>query len=233
MHNPGPTGQPLYNMLAKELINDDVPPLKVEDSVERALAWMDEFHVSHLPLVNGTEFVGMISDDELYDLDEPDSPIGSHKLALVKPVLLPGQHAYDVLKLMAELSLDVIAVSDEEGNFIGSVTLPRLAEKLARLAAVREPGGILVLEVNNVDYSLSQIAQIVESNDARILSSYLSATADSNKVEITLKINKEDLSRILQTFNRYNYNVKATFHQSAFEEDLRHRYDEFMNYISL
>lgn len=220
-------------MIAKELINDDVPPLKVEDTVERALAWMDEFHVSHLPLVNGTQFIGMISDDELYDLGEPESPIGSHKLSLVKPVLHPGQHAYDVLKLMAELSLDVIAVSDAEGNFVGSVTLPRLAEKLSRLAAVREPGGILVLEVNNVDYSLSHISQIVEGNDARILSSYVSASQDPNKVEVTLKVNKEDLSRILQTFNRYNYVVKATFHQSSFEEDLRQRYDEFMNYISM
>lgn len=220
-------------MLAKELINDDVPPLKIEDSVEKALAWMDEFHVSHLPLVNGTEFIGMISDDELYDLGDPESPIGTHKLALIKPMLHPGQHAYDVLKLMAELSLDVIAVSDDSGNFIGSVTLPRLAEKLSRLAAVREPGGILVLEVNNSDYSLSQISQIVEGNDARILSSYIAGAPDSNKVEVTLKINKEDLSRILQTFSRYNYVVKATFHQSSYEEDLRHRYDEFMNYISL
>lgn len=220
-------------MLAKELINDDVPPLKVEDTVERALAWMDEFHVSYLPLVNGTQFLGMISDDELYDLDDPEAPIGSHKLALVKPVLHPGQHAYDVLKLMAELSLDVIAVTDDEGNFIGSVTLPRLAEQLSRLAAVREPGGILVLEVNNVDYSLSQIAQIVESNDGRILSSYVAATSDSNKLEVTLKINREDLSRILQTFSRYNYVIKSTFHQSSFEEDLRQRYDEFMNYISI
>lgn len=220
-------------MLAKDLLNDDIPPLKTDDTPERAMAWMDEFRVTHLPLVNGTEFLGMISEDDLYDLDDASAPIGSHKLALVKPVLHPGQHAYDVLKLMAELSLDVIAVTDENGNYLGAVNLPRLAENLARMAAVREPGGILVLEVNNVDYSLAQIAQIVESNDARILSTYLAGTPDSNKVEVTLKINREDLSRILQTFSRYNYTVKATFHQSAYEEDLKQRYDEFMNFISL
>lgn len=220
-------------MLAKELINDDIPPLKVQDSAEKALMWMDEFHVSHLPVVNGTDFVGMISEDELYDMDDPDAPISTHNLSLIRPVLHGGQHAYDVLKLMAELSLDVIAVTDEEGHFIGSITLPQLAEKLARLAAVREPGGILVLEVNNVDYSLAQISQIVEGNDAKILSAYVAGSPDSNKVEVTLKINREDLSRILQTFSRYNYVVKATFHQSSYEEDLRQRYDEFMNYINM
>src|SRR3954468_13170222 len=132
-------------MIASDLINDDLPPLKVQDSAEKALRWMDEFHVSHLPVVNGKEFIGMISDDELYDLNDQDAPIGSHKLALLKPHLLGTQHPYDVLKLMAELSLDVVAVSDEGGSFIGSITLPHLAEKLSGLAAVREPGGILVL----------------------------------------------------------------------------------------
>ncbi|HEU4718564.1 MAG TPA: CBS domain-containing protein [Bacteroidia bacterium] len=220
-------------MLASQLINDDIPPLKVEDTAEKALRWMDEFRVSHLPVINGKEFIGLISDDDLYDLDDPDAPIGSHKLSLIKPVLHPQQHAYDVLKLMAELGLEVLAVTDEHGTYLGSVTLPRLAEKLSRLAAVREPGGILVLEVNNVDYSLAQIAQIVEGNDAKILSCYVAGIPESTKVEVTLKVNRDDLSRIVQTFNRYNYTVKATFHQSAYEEDLRKRYDEFMNYISM
>jgi len=220
-------------MLARDLINDDIPPLKIEDSPEKALSWMEEFHVSHLPVVNGTEFVGMISDDELYDLHDQYTPLSAQKLALVKPHLHAGQHAYDVLKLMAELTLDVIAVTDEHGNYLGSVTLPRLAEKLARLAAVREPGGILVLEVNNVDYSLSQIAQIIEGNDAKILSAYVAPVPDSTKVEVTIKINRDDLTRILQTFARYNYTVKATFHQSSYEEDMRGRYNEFMNYINM
>jgi acetoin utilization protein AcuB len=220
-------------MLAQDLINDDIPPLKVEDSAQKALHWMEEFRVSHLPVVNGVQFVGMISDTELLDLQDPEAPIGAHRLTLVKPVLHPGQHAYDVLKLMAELNLDVIAVTDENERFLGSVTLPRLAEKLASMASIREPGGIIVLEVNQVDYSLSQIAQIVEGNDAKILSSYISSAPDSSQVDVTLKINREDLTRILQTFSRYNYTVKATFHHSEFQDDLRLRYDQFMNFINL
>src|SRR5574337_160066 len=99
-------------MIAKNLINEDIPPLKIEDSAERALHWMDEFHVSHLAVVKGTEFMGMISENDLYDLDEPDAPIGSHRLTLIKPIVHADQHVYDVLRLMAELNLDVIAVTD-------------------------------------------------------------------------------------------------------------------------
>ncbi len=223
----------ITTMIAQDLINDDIPPLKIEDAAEKALHWMEDFRVSHLPVVNGTEFIGMISDTELLDLQDPDSPLGAHRLTLVKPVLHPGQHAYDVLKLMAELNLDVIAVTDENDRYLGAVTLPRLAEKMANMASIREPGGIIVLELNQADYSLSQIAQIVEGNDAKILSSYISSAPDSSQVDVTLKINREDLSRILQTFARYNYTVKATFHHSEFQDDLRRRYDEFMNFINL
>lgn len=220
-------------MIANDLITDDIPPLRIDDTAEKALRWMDEFRVSNLAVVNGTEFVGMISDTILLDFNDPDAPIGSQRLSLVRPVLNGSQHVYDVLKLMAELTLDVIAVTDDEGHYAGSISIQRLAEKMSTLAAVREPGGILELEVSTVDYSLSQIAQIVEGNDAKILSTYLSPLPEPGKMLVTLKINIEDLTRILQTFSRYGYTVTATHHQSEFGEDLKRRYDEFMNFINM
>ncbi len=220
-------------MIISQLISDDVPPLKVNDSADKALRWMEEFKVAWLPVVKGDEFVGIISEAELFELDAADTSIGNTPHQLIRPVLLANQHAYDALKLMAQLNVDVIGVLDDRGKYRGAVTLRKIAEQLSKMAAIREPGGIIVLEVNNVDYSLAQIAQIVEGNDAKILSTYVAGVPDTNKVEVTLKINREDLSRILQTFSRYNYVVKGTFHQSAYEEDLRERYDEFMNYIRI
>jgi CBS domain-containing protein len=220
-------------MLADDLITDDIPPLRIDDTAEKALRWMDEFRVAHLAVVNGQEFVGMIADTDLFDLNDPNAPIGSQRLTLLRPVLSINQHVYDVFKLMAELTLDVIAVTDAEGHYAGCISIQRLAEKMASLAAIREPGGILVLEINMSDYSLSQIAQIIEGNDARVLSCYIAPTADPSKIEVTIKTNKEDLSRILQTFDRYSYTVKATYHQSEFEDDLKQRYDEFMNFINM
>lgn len=220
-------------MLASDLISDDVPPLKITDTGDLALEWMDEFRVSHLPVIDGTQFVGMVSDDDLLDLDDTGVDLASSKVTMIKPHLLAHQHPYDVLKLMAQLGLTVIAITDEQNNYLGAVSIKNLAVKLSEMAAIREPGGIIVLEVNHVDYSLSQIASIVEGNDAKVLSMYVSSEPDSNRAEITLKINKEDLTRVLQTFARYNYTVKATFHQSEFLDDLKQRYDEFMNYLNI
>jgi acetoin utilization protein AcuB len=105
--------------------------------------------------------------------------------------------------------------------------------KITEMSGIREAGGVLVLEMNQVDYSLAHIAQCVESNNARILSSHITSPPDTTLLEVTLKINQSDLSRIIQTFERYDYHVKATFQKTEFYDDLQRRYDELMKYLNL
>jgi hypothetical protein len=103
--------------------------------------------------------------------------------------------------------------------------------QLANTGSIKEVGGILILEINNIDYSMAQIAQIVESNNARILSSYILTNSTSSKLEITLKINKLDLSSIIRTFERYDYVVKESFQKSMDNDDLQARFDSLMHYL--
>jgi hypothetical protein len=103
----------------------------------------------------------------------------------------------------------------------------------AELTAVTEPGAIIVLEISNRNNSLAHMAQIVESDNAQILSSYMRSFPDSTKVEITLKINKQDISSISATFLRYNYDIKAVFSQNDRHDDTMDRYDSLMNYLNL
>jgi signal-transduction protein with cAMP-binding, CBS, and nucleotidyltransferase domain len=220
-------------MLAKDLITDEIPPLKTSDTGLMAINWMDEFKVSHLPIVHKHEYLGLISDTDILDLNITDDELGKHKLSLIRPFVFENQHVYEVIKMISYLKLTVLPVLDENQNYIGLIPLTALLQQFATLAATREPGGIIVLEINLHDYSLSQIAQIVESNDGKILSCYVNSLPDSTKIEVTLKLNKEDLSAILQTFYRFNYTVKASFHQSQFSDDMKNRFDSFMNYINI
>ncbi len=220
-------------MLAKDLITDEVPPLKTSDTGLMAINWMDEFKVSHLPIVNNHEYLGLISDTDILDLNITDDELGKNKLSLIRPFVFENQHVYEVIKMISNMKLTVLPVLDENQHYAGLIPLTALLQQFATLAATREPGGIIILEMNLHDYSLSQIAQIIEGNDGKILSCYLNALADSTKIEVTLKINKEDISGILQTFERYNYTVKASFHQSEFSDDMKNRFDSFMNYINI
>ena len=220
-------------MLAKDLITDDIPPLKPNDTGLMAINWMDEFKVSHLPIVKNHEYLGLISDTDILDYDITDDELGKCKISLIRPYVLESQHVYEVIKMISTMKLTVLPVLDDQLNYVGLIPATVLIQQFATLAATREPGGIIVLEMNNHDYTLAQIAQIVESNDGKILSSYVNHIPDSTKMEVTLKINREDLSGIIQTFYRYNYNVKASFHQSEFRDDMKNRFDSFMNYLNI
>jgi hypothetical protein len=220
-------------MYARELISEDIPPLKTSDTGERALAWMDEFRVSHLPIVNNVDFLGLISESDILDFNSSNEPIGGHSLNLSRPYVFDYQHTYDVLKVMSSLKLSVIPVLNDKEQYLGLIHLSTLLQHFAEMASMKESGGLLVLELNLHDYSLSEIARIVESNDAKILSSYISSQIDSTKLEVTIKINRTDLSAIIQTFNRFNYTIKASFHQSEYVDDLKDRFDSFMSFLNI
>ncbi len=221
-------------MLAKDLISDIVPSLQTSDTGQKALNWMEVFRVSHLPIVNNQEFLGLISDTDIYDMNMAEEPIGNHKLSLFSPFVYADQHVYEVIELVSRLKLTVVPVLDREKNYLGLITNHDLIRYFAELTAVTNPGAILVLELNQNDYSLSQIAQIVESNDASILSVYLRNHEDSTKMELILKINRTDISSIIQTFERYSYEIKASFMEdSELETFYADRYDEFMRYLNI
>jgi acetoin utilization protein AcuB len=220
-------------MLAKDLITDEIPPLKTSDTGLMAINWMDEFKVSQLPIVTKHEYLGLISDTDILDMNITDEALGKNKLSLLRPFVQEDQHIYEVIKMVSSMKLSVLPVLNEKQNYVGLIPAVSLIHQFSMLAATREPGGIIVLEMNVHDYSLTQIAQIVEGNDGKILSSYVNPMQDSTKIEVTLKLNKTDLSAVLKTFYRYNYNVKASFHQSQFDDDMRNRFDSFMNYINI
>ena len=221
-------------MLAKELISEVVPALKTSDTGLQALSWMDIFRISHLPIVNIREFLGLISDKDIYNLNMAEEPIGNHKLSLFSPFVRMDQHIYEVIEIVSRLELTVVPVLDGENSYLGLITLNDLLQRFAGLSALKHPGGIIELELNVNDYTLTQIAQIVEGNDAKILSMYVSSPEDSMLMNVTIKVNTTDITSILQTFNRYNYKVKASYMESEEMESLmKNRYDEFMKYLSI
>lgn len=195
---------------------------------------MDIFRISHLPIVNNKDFLGLISDKDIYDANMAEEPIGNHNLSLFSPYVTENQHVYEVIELASRLSLSVIPVLDHKNHYKGVVTNNDLMHYFADFAALKEPGAIIVLEMSLLDFSLAQIAQIVESNDAKILSMYISSHSASTRIEVTLKINRTDLTSIVQTFTRYNYTIHSTYMDHDDMEGLyENRYDLFMKYLSI
>jgi CBS domain-containing protein len=220
-------------MLAGDLITDEIPPLKSTDTVEMALDWMEQFKVSHLAVVNNRELIGVVNETDLLDYEHPEEQINVSKLALMKPAIHHYQHAYDVVRLMSSLNLTLIPVIDEQELYKGCITLKGIVQNLSNMMSVQNPGGVIVLEMNQHDYSLTQISSIIESNDTKILSLHVSSNPESTQIEVTIKVNREDLRAILQTFQRYNYQIKASFQREEYNRGMDDRMNEFMHYLNI
>jgi acetoin utilization protein AcuB len=156
-------------MVAKDLISEVIPSLKTSDLGQTALNWMEIFRVSHLPIVNNQDFLGLISDSDIYDMNQPEEPIGNHSLKLFKPYVDAEQHIFEVIGLASRLKLSIVPVLDSNNHFLGVITTSDLIRHIAGISAIDQPGGIIVLELVSRDYSLSQIAQIVEGNNVKVL----------------------------------------------------------------
>jgi acetoin utilization protein AcuB len=220
-------------MIAKDLISGIVMPLKPSDTGLMAMHWFDEFRVSHLPVVSDTQFLGLISEDDIYAAESFEEPIWNYQLKLQNVSLLQSRHIYDAMKLFADYKLTTLPVVDEKGMYLGLITLADMVEKMAATAAVNNPGGILVLELNINDFSMVAISKIIEENDAKILSFYVTSPADSTRLELTMKLNRIDIQPVIQSFIRHDYTIKASFFESDYFENLRERYDLLMTYLNV
>jgi acetoin utilization protein AcuB len=221
-------------MVAKDLISEVIPTLKTSDLGQTALNWMEIFRISHLPIVNNQDFLGLISDADIYDMNKPDEPIGNHSLTLLKPYVTTEQHIFEVIGLASRLKLSVVPVLDSQNHFKGVITTNDLIRHIAGISSMDQPGGIIVLELIERDYSLSQIAQIVESNNVKVLSMYITSPPDSTKLEVTLKVNTNDFISVIKTFERYNYEVKTwVTNNDSIDQFYSERFDLLMKYLNI
>ncbi len=221
-------------MVAKDLISQVIPSLKTSDTGQTALNWMEIFRISHLPIVNNQDFLGLISDADIYDMNQPEEPVGNHSLALFKPYVTTEQHIFEVIGLASRLKLSVVPVLDSQNHYKGVVTTADLIRHLAGISSLDQPGGIIVLEMTERDYSLSQIAQIIEGNNVRVLSIYITSPKDSTQMEVTIKVNTSDFASVIRTFERYNYEVKTwVTSDDTLDDFYSERYDQLMKYLNI
>jgi predicted transcriptional regulator len=220
-------------MIAIDLITEEIPPLKHTDTGDTALRWMEEFKVSHLAVMKEENFVGVVSEDELLDKSDLDKTLNELFNHLPRPYVKDSAHIYEVLAIASNDHLTVIPVLDKEEVFLGTIDLKTLIHKFAETSSIKERGGIIILEMNDSDYSLGKIAQIIENEGVKVLSTLISSSATSKKLELTLKLNIVELGSVIRALERYDYHVKAAFQRNSHHDDLKERYDELMKYLNI
>jgi len=219
-------------MIAKTLVSNEIIPLRTSDSGNEALSIMNDFGVRHLPIVNNKQLLGLISEDDILNFDVEEA-VGSYRLSTYRPYVKESDHLYEVIKVLSQQKLTLMPVVNSDEEYVGLISQEDLIHYFARIGSFTEAGSIVVLEVNRRDYSLAEIARIVESEGAVILSSFVTSNLDSMRVDVTLKINRPNLLSIIATFERFEYSIKATFSEEQFNNTIKERYDLLMTYLNV
>ncbi len=223
-------------MIAENLITESIPTVTLDEIGTKVLMLMEIFRVSHLPVVVGHEYLGVVSDKDIYDAENFEEKIERYiKPILLQPHVHVNQHIFEVVGVALGCGVSIVPVLAADHSYVGSISRTDLAIKISELFSSNEPGGIIVLELTELNYSLSQISQIIEGNDARILSLYIHKPSPSSKeLDVTIKVNVVDLSGIIQTFVRYDYLIKETYmDHSQIKSLYDDRYDQFMRCINV
>lgn len=219
-------------MIASNLLSQSIVPLKTSDTGQEALSIMNDFYVKHLPIVNNKQLLGLISEDDILDHDIEEA-VGSYRLSMKRPYVKGTDHVFEVIRVMSEFNLTVIPVIDSEDNFQGLIVQDDLLKFFAGIGSFTEPGSIIVIEMSKRDYSLAEVARIIESENTAILSSFITTNLDSSKIDLTIKVNRQDIQAILKTLERFEYQIKASFQEADYFETFKDRYQSLMTYLNI
>ena len=219
-------------MIARELISHLIHPLRTSDTGEQALTYLQVYHLKHLPIVNSELLLGTISEEDI-TTSPIDEPIGSFSLGLNKAYVKDTDHLFEVMSVMANHKLTAIPVVDIKNNYLGLITLEDLIQYYAHSFSFSEPGGIIVIELQKANYSLAEIARIVESESAVILSSFLTFEQETGMMYVTLKTNQKEIQHLQATLERFGYTIKATFSEEGYFESLQDHFDAFLHYLNV
>ena len=220
-------------MLARDLINGNIPRLRLQDSVSKALQLLNDFRISHLPVVSDDKFLGLVSEDDLLDAEAEKLNIEHLQDSFLKESIQGSVHFLNAVSSSIKNDITVIPVINNEDDFAGVITIPDLLKTVGNFAGANEIGGLIVIEMERSQFAISEISRIVESNDCTIL--HLNTTTDNitGFLTVTLHINNREIASVVSTFERYEYNVVYSFGSENFENQISSNYQNLMNYLDI
>lgn len=218
-------------MLTRELISNAIPYLHKSDTVHHALQLMNDYHVAHLPVVEDEEYLGIVSEEQLL-VSNDDDKINSLHIADGSTSVKGSDHFLKSIQVAVANKISIVPVVEEK-QLLGIVTYNDLLRNASEFMSLNEPGALIVLELDSRNYSFTELNRIVESNDAQITQLNTYTDAESGLMQLTFRINKLEVSDLISTLQRYEYNVKYYFGEELYENELKSNYDNLMNYLRI
>lgn len=218
-------------MLTRELISNSIPYLHKGDKVYQALQLMNDYHVAHLPVVEDESYLGIISEEQLLQSDD-DNLLEQLPITDGDTSVQGSDHFLKAIQTAVLNKLSIVPVVDEK-LLVGIVTYNDLLRNASEFMSLSDPGALIVLEMDSRNYSFTEVNRIVESTDAQITQLNTYTDAETGLMQVTIRVNKLEVSDLIASFQRYEYNVKYYFGEELYDNELRSNFDNLMNYLDV
>ncbi len=218
-------------MQIKDHIVSNIPIFEIGDSLAKVIPFFKENTYSHVAIIENGTYLGVLDENDLEQFVE-DRKVEYHRYDLGTFFVRRETNWLDVLETFARHEANLLPVLDEEGRMEGYYDLTDIVTVFIDTPFFTEPGGIIVLAKGIKDYSFSEIAQIVESNNTKLIGGFIT-DSKNDVIQITIKVASSNLNEIIQTFRRYNYNILFGNNDDQFLEDLKERSDYLDKYLNV
>jgi acetoin utilization protein AcuB len=218
-------------MLTRDLISNSIPYLHLDDKVYHALQLMNDYHVAHLPVVEEEKYLGIISEEMLLHADD-ENQLKELQIRDGSTSVQSNEHFLKAIQVAVQNKLSIVPVIEEK-QILGIVTYNDLLRNTSDFMSLNLPGGLIVLEIEGRDYSFAEMSRIIESNDAQITQLNTFTDPETGIMQVTIRVSKLEISDLIATFQRYEYNVKYYFGEELYQNELQTNYENLMHYLKI
>jgi predicted transcriptional regulator len=215
----------------KDYINNDFKAIDSNESVMAVQDFFADLHYSHFPVIEESIYIGCIASDDVETFDT-EKLIKDYRYTLEGFYARSNMIWLDVMEVFARNHSNIIPVLDDENTYIGYYEIADIVKFFNETPFLKEPGGIIIVEKDTLNYSMGQIVQIVESNNGRILGSFISDVS-GNRIQVTIKIALGGMNEIIQTFRRYDYEIISQHQEDSYINSLKDRSDYLDKYLNI
>lgn len=218
-------------MLSHEIIESLPIKVSTTNTVEEALALMDQFKVKHLPIIKSKAYVTTI-DEQTLKLSTPTAIMKDFVNKGVRKFVNDDDHILETAKTMVDNELTVMPVLAQDQSYTGLIVVDRIFNEIVSKFGLNTEGSLLIIEMQQINFQLSELVRILEMENVHLFSVLVSLHA-LPMIEVTLKTDIKDINSILQTLERYSYKVKAYFQNDQYSHQLKDRYESLMSYLNV
>ncbi|MFM8255244.1 MAG: CBS domain-containing protein [Bacteroidota bacterium] len=209
------------------------PWVQHTESVATALAMMEDEQLTHLPVVEGTTYQGLVSRETLYEVSDDSIALDQLGWPLPRPSVKPTDHFLAAVQVMGEQGLSLVPVITEQQELLATISALEITTAIGKFLGLQAGGALLVLEKEAQHYTASEVAKLVESNDAQLLQLNTTLNAQTGHIQITIRLNKYEVSDVIATFQRYDYTVRFYVGEEQYANELKSNYDHLIHYLKI